>query len=98
MKQIGQKCENFSCDAPYEDICCGECYKCALKGCRVCKYLDQCVAEHSWNEGAPKRIIERLEGRMDYHVEQYGQTFSSEDRGACDAYDDAIKIIKEELN
>ena len=61
MEQVGLKCENFNCDAPYEDICCGECYKCVLKGCRVCKPLDQCVAEHAWNEDAPKRIVEKLE-------------------------------------
>lgn len=92
MEQIGQKCENFSCDAPYEDICCGECYKCALKGCRVCKYLDQCVAEHAWNEGAPKRIVERLEENSGY----YGYMGSEE--GKYVSLNTAIEIVKDELN
>ena len=43
-----------------------------------------------------ERIVERLEGRIDYHAGLYAKSFSSEDRGACDAYDDAIEIVKEE--
>ena len=104
MEQIGEKCENFNCGAPYEDICCGECYKCVLKGCRVCKHLDQCVAEHYWNEDTPKRIVERLEqqerqynrrakefltlGEKVYYEKNYAK--------AC-SYGHAIEIVKEEM-
>lgn len=59
------------------------------KVCRV--YEPDCTCK------TLERIVERLEGRMEYHVEQYGKTFSSEDRGAYDAYDDAIVIVKEEM-
>lgn len=78
MEQIGEKCECFTCDASYTGLCCGECYKCVLKGCRVCKHLDQCVAEHHWNEDAPKRIVERLE-------EEY--------KNVIDARDDAAEML-----
>lgn len=54
-------------------------------------------AREEWNTRKPmERIVEKLEGELNDSVTKYEKTLEEEYQGQADAFDIAIKIIKEE--
>ena len=66
-------------------------------GTKSCDTEDEAIS--IWNTRKPtEQILEKLEELKDSYVDAYAKTSSSYCRGCYGAYDDAIAIVKSELN
>ena len=68
-------------------------------GCvEQCKTMSKKEAIQEWNTRKPvDDVVEALEKRLEEQFKLYAIAFDPEDRGAYDAYNEAIEIVKEHL-